>query len=49
MTTRAIHENDALIAAKNRNQAIGQARFPRFRITAGYDNLDTSKAEWKDK
>lgn len=45
----AIHENDALVAAKIRKQAELGALASQVRIVEGYYDLDTGKIEWAGK
>jgi len=45
----AIHENDALVAAKIRKQAQLGEHASQVRIVEGYYSLDTGKVEWTEK
>ena len=45
----AIHENDALVAAKIRKQAELGALASQVRVVEGYYDLDTGKVEWTAK
>jgi carbonic anhydrase len=45
----AIHENDALVAAKIRKDAVLGALAPQVRIVEGYYDLDTGKIEWTSR
>jgi carbonic anhydrase len=45
----AIHENDAAVAAKIREQAQLGELAPQVRVVEGYYDLDTGKVEWTAK
>ena len=45
----AIHENDAVVAAKIRKQAQLGEFVPQVRVVEGYYELDTGKVEWSAK
>jgi carbonic anhydrase len=45
----AIHENDALVAAKIRKQAELGELAPQVRVVEGYYDLDTGAVEWSAK
>jgi carbonic anhydrase len=42
----AVHENDALVAAKIRKQAEFGELAPQVKVVEGYYNLDTGRVEW---